>query len=123
MKTSRWGSIDPCLGSLPHRHQIFAGIQALAEGTREVSSGNFDYQVPEQSQDELGLLIRSFNAMTTQLRDSRAQIDQFTRNHQFFLYIRVTVPVANAKYAARIFSVPSFTIGAKTVEVFANRFA
>jgi two-component system nitrogen regulation sensor histidine kinase NtrY len=57
-------------------------IQALAEGTREVSSGNFDYQVPEQSQDELGVLIRSFNAMTTQLRDSRAQIDQFTRNLQ-----------------------------------------
>jgi two-component system nitrogen regulation sensor histidine kinase NtrY len=57
-------------------------IHALAEGTREVSSGNFDYQVPEQAQDELGILVRSFNAMTTQLRDSRAQIDQFTRNLQ-----------------------------------------
>ena len=62
--------------------QVIVPIQALAEGTREVSSGNFDYQVPEQSQDELGVLIRSFNAMTTQLRDSRAQIDQFTRNLQ-----------------------------------------
>jgi two-component system, NtrC family, nitrogen regulation sensor histidine kinase NtrY len=62
--------------------QVTVPIQALAEGTREVSSGNFDYQVPEQSQDELGVLIRSFNAMTTQLRDSRAQIDQFTRNLQ-----------------------------------------
>jgi PAS domain S-box-containing protein len=62
--------------------QVVVPIQALAEGTREVSSGNFDYQVPEQSQDELGILIRSFNAMTTQLRDSRAQIDQFTRNLQ-----------------------------------------
>ena len=62
--------------------QVTVPIQALAEGTREVSSGNFDYQVPEQSQDELGILIRSFNNMTTQLRDSRAQIDQFTRNLQ-----------------------------------------
>jgi two-component system, NtrC family, nitrogen regulation sensor histidine kinase NtrY len=62
--------------------QVTVPIQALAEGTREVSSGNFDYQVAEQSQDELGILIRSFNAMTTQLRDSRAQIDQFTRNLQ-----------------------------------------
>jgi two-component system nitrogen regulation sensor histidine kinase NtrY len=62
--------------------QVTVPIQALAEGTREVSSGNFDYQVPEQAQDELGLLIRSFNAMTTQLRDSRTQIDQFTRNLQ-----------------------------------------
>jgi len=62
--------------------QVTVPIQALAEGTREVSSGNFDYQVPEQAQDELGILIRSFNAMVAQLRDSRAQIDQFTRNLQ-----------------------------------------
>jgi len=62
--------------------QVTVPIQALAEGTREVSSGNFDYQVPEQVQDELGLLVRSFNTMTTQLRDSRAQIDEFTRNLQ-----------------------------------------
>jgi PAS domain S-box-containing protein len=62
--------------------QVTVPIQALAEGTREVSSGNFDYQVPEQAQDELGKLVRSFNTMTTQLRDSRSQIDQFTRNLQ-----------------------------------------
>jgi two-component system, NtrC family, nitrogen regulation sensor histidine kinase NtrY len=62
--------------------QVTVPIQALAEGTREVSAGNFDYQVPEQAQDELGILVRSFNAMTTQLRDNRSQIDQFTRNLQ-----------------------------------------
>ena len=62
--------------------QVTIPIQALAEGTREVSSGNFDYQVPEQAQDELGVLVRSFNTMTTQLRDNRSQIDQFTRNLQ-----------------------------------------
>jgi len=62
--------------------QVTGPIQALAEGTREVSIGNFDYQVPEQTHDELGVLVRSFNSMTTQLRDSRSQIDQFTRNLQ-----------------------------------------
>jgi two-component system, NtrC family, nitrogen regulation sensor histidine kinase NtrY len=62
--------------------QVTVPIQALAEGTREVSAGNFQYQVPEQTQDELGLLVRSFNSMTTQLRDNRAQIDEFTRNLQ-----------------------------------------
>jgi two-component system, NtrC family, nitrogen regulation sensor histidine kinase NtrY len=62
--------------------QVTVPIQALAEGTREVSAGNFGYQVPEQVQDELGVLVRSFNAMTTQLRDNRSQIDQFTRNLQ-----------------------------------------
>ena len=62
--------------------QVTVPIQALAEGTREISSGNFEYQVPEQAQDELGILVRSFNTMTTQLRDNRSQIDQFTRNLQ-----------------------------------------
>lgn len=62
--------------------QVTVPIQALAEGTREISSGNFDYQVPEQTHDELGILVRSFNTMTSQLRDSRGQIDQFTRNLQ-----------------------------------------
>ena len=62
--------------------QVTVPIQALAEGTREISTGNFDYQVPEQTHDELGSLVRSFNTMTTQLRDSRGQIDQFTRNLQ-----------------------------------------
>ena len=62
--------------------QVTVPIQALAEGTREVSAGNFDYQVPEPVQDELGRLVRSFNTMTTQLRDNRTQIDEFTRNLQ-----------------------------------------
>jgi two-component system, NtrC family, nitrogen regulation sensor histidine kinase NtrY len=62
--------------------QVTGPIQALAEATREISIGNFDYQVPEQTHDELGVLVRSFNTMTTQLRDSRSQIDQFTRNLQ-----------------------------------------
>jgi two-component system nitrogen regulation sensor histidine kinase NtrY len=62
--------------------QVTVPIQALAEGTREVSAGNFGYQVPEQIQDELGLLVRSFNTMTRQLSDSRSQIDEFTRNLQ-----------------------------------------
>jgi nitrogen fixation/metabolism regulation signal transduction histidine kinase len=62
--------------------QVTVPIQALAEGTREITAGNFDYQVPAQAQDELGVLVRSFNSMTTQLRDNRAQIDEFTRNLQ-----------------------------------------
>lgn len=62
--------------------QVTVPIEALAEGTREVSAGNFEYQVPPQPQDELGNLVQSFNAMTFQLRDSRRQIDEFTRNLQ-----------------------------------------
>jgi len=62
--------------------QVTVPIQALAEGTREVSAGNFNYQVEVQSQDELGILVRSFNQMTTQLDDSRRQIEGFTQSLQ-----------------------------------------
>src|SRR3989442_1742800 len=62
--------------------QVTVPIQALAEGTREVSTGNFEYQVPEQSQDELAVLGRSFNTMTTQLGDSPSQINKLPRNLQ-----------------------------------------
>lgn len=62
--------------------QITVPIQALAEATREVTAGNFDHQVQVQAQDELGILVHSFNQMTAQLGDSRRQIDEFTRSLQ-----------------------------------------
>jgi len=62
--------------------QVTVPIQALAEATREVTAGNFDVQVQEQAQDELGILVRSFNQMTAQLGDSRRQIDEFTGSLQ-----------------------------------------
>jgi len=62
--------------------QVTVPIQALAEATREVAAGHFDTQVQVQAHDELGSLVRSFNAMTAQLADSRQQINDFTRNLQ-----------------------------------------
>lgn len=50
-------------------------IQALAEATREVSRGNFAHRVTVQAQDELGVLVRSFNRMTEQLGQSRRQLE------------------------------------------------
>ena len=65
--------------------QVTVPIQALAEGTREISRGNFEYRVDVETQDELGMLVQSFNTMTSQLADSRHQIDEFTRNLQIAL--------------------------------------
>jgi len=65
--------------------QVTVPIQALAEGTREISRGNFEYRVGVETQDELGMLVQSFNNMTSQLADSRHQINDFTRNLQVAL--------------------------------------
>jgi two-component system nitrogen regulation sensor histidine kinase NtrY len=55
-------------------------IQALAEATGEISRGNFEHRVTVQAQDELGVLVNSFNQMTAQLGESRRQIEASNRN-------------------------------------------
>jgi two-component system nitrogen regulation sensor histidine kinase NtrY len=62
--------------------QVTVPIQALADGTRQVTRGDLGYRVQVEAQDELGILVHSFNAMTSQLSDSRRQIDDFTRSLQ-----------------------------------------
>jgi two-component system, NtrC family, nitrogen regulation sensor histidine kinase NtrY len=60
--------------------QVTVPIQGLAEGTREISRGNFDHRIQVQAQDELGMLVRSFNRMTEQLGEGRRQINEFTQS-------------------------------------------
>src|SRR4030095_8013361 len=55
--------------------QITVPIQALAEGTREISAGNLDFRVTAEAGDEIGFLIQSFNRMTQELRSSRPATD------------------------------------------------
>ena len=51
-------------------------IRALAEGTAEVARGNLDVAIEEQSDDELGFLVRSFNRMTRDLREARDGLER-----------------------------------------------
>ena len=60
--------------------QVTVPIQALAEATREISRGNFDHRIALRAQDELEMLIRSFNRMSEQLGEGRRQINEFTRS-------------------------------------------
>jgi PAS domain S-box-containing protein len=62
--------------------QVTVPIQALAEATLEVTAGHFDHRIDVQAQDELGLLVRSFNLMTAQLGEGHRQIAEFTRSLQ-----------------------------------------
>ena len=44
-------------------------VKLLERATNEVSKGDFDHQVPLESQDELGSLARSFNEMAARLKE------------------------------------------------------
>lgn len=63
--------------------RIVAPLQVLAEGTVAVARGELDYAIPIQTRDEIAVLARNFNHMTSELRKhhtaleaSNEQLDQ-----------------------------------------------
>ena len=54
-------------------------IQALAEGTRRISEGELDYRVEVAAADELGVLVESFNRMTSELERSKQLLEESNR--------------------------------------------
>ena len=53
---------------------ITAPSQQLAEATRAVAAGNLNYRVQVQADDEIGILVDSFNRMTGDLLGSKAEL-------------------------------------------------
>lgn len=56
--------------------RLSAPIAALVEGTRAVASGDFSQRAAVVSRDEIGVLTQSFNTMTLQLAEARAQAER-----------------------------------------------
>ncbi|MDE1941955.1 MAG: HAMP domain-containing protein [Betaproteobacteria bacterium] len=52
--------------------RLGAPLSALAESTRAIGAGDYTKMTPVVSDDELGVLTRSFNTMTAQLREASA---------------------------------------------------
>ncbi len=51
-------------------------IRMLSEGTRAVAAGNLEYRVEVETNDELGMLVDSFNRMTEDLQASQQSLEQ-----------------------------------------------
>ncbi len=49
-------------------------IGLLAKGTAQVAHGNLDHQIPETGDDELSILVRSFNVMTSDLKNTTEEL-------------------------------------------------
>jgi two-component system nitrogen regulation sensor histidine kinase NtrY len=58
---------------------ITVPIQKLAEGTHEVAQGNWDYKIDSGGDDEIGILVESFNQMTRDLKQSNLELEQRKR--------------------------------------------
>ncbi len=59
--------------------RVTVPIQALAEGTRRISSGELSHRVEAAADDELGVLVDSFNHMTAELERNKALLEQGNR--------------------------------------------
>ena len=56
--------------------QITVPIQALAEATERISEGDLDFQVEVDADDELGILVHSFNSMTAELQRNKELLEE-----------------------------------------------
>lgn len=55
---------------------ITVPIQELAEGTERIASGDYDFFIDLEAQDEIGVLVNSFNRMTLDLKNSKKQVEE-----------------------------------------------
>ena len=55
---------------------ISVPIQKLAEGTHEVAHGNWDYKIGASGDDEIGVLVDSFNQMTGNLKQINLELER-----------------------------------------------
>jgi len=55
---------------------ITGPIAQLAEGTREIAAGNLAYKVQARGDDEIGILVESFNRMTDDLAESKRRLEE-----------------------------------------------
>lgn len=56
--------------------EISVPVQKLAEATEEVARGNYDIQLKAIGNDELAVLMRSFNKMIGDLKQSRNEVER-----------------------------------------------
>src|SRR6476660_746716 len=55
---------------------ITVPIQKLAEGTHQVALGNWDYKIETSGDDEIGILVQSFNQMTGDLKQIKLELER-----------------------------------------------
>jgi len=73
------GILFAILASLWIAARVSRPIENLARAAEEVAEGNWETRVAERGRDEVGVLARSFNHMTTQLTSQRERLVQTER--------------------------------------------
>lgn len=87
-------------------------IQSLVSATQQVAEGNLDVQLKSERQDELGMLINSFNAMVHDLREGREQLANaylaLQKQHEELEDRRLYMEIVLRNIAAGVVSVDAY---------------
>jgi len=59
--------------------EITIPIRRLAEATNTISQGNLDFRIDLKREDEIGILIDSFNKMVSELKEGKLSLEQAYR--------------------------------------------
>jgi two-component system nitrogen regulation sensor histidine kinase NtrY len=54
-------------------------IKELAEGTKRIAAGDYDFSIDLESKDEIGVLVNSFNKMTLDLKTGKNRLEEANR--------------------------------------------
>jgi two-component system, NtrC family, nitrogen regulation sensor histidine kinase NtrY len=91
--------------------RVTVPIQALAEGTRRISGGDLSHRVDVQADDELGVLVDSFNRMTEELANSKELLErgnrELTLSNQRLAAERALIAAVLQSVAAGVVSIDS----------------
>ncbi|GBD99392.1 alginate biosynthesis sensor protein KinB [bacterium BMS3Abin07] len=61
--------------SLRISRRITEPISSLADATKDIAAGNLDVNIDIERDDEIGMLVSSFNNMVAELRDSKTSLE------------------------------------------------
>lgn len=91
--------------------RVTVPIQALAEGTRLISGGDLGYRVDVEADDELGVLVDSFNRMTQELESNKKLLEasnrELTTSNQRLAEERALIAAVLENVAAGVVSIDS----------------
>ena len=83
---------------------ITVPLSRLAEGTREVAQGNWQYRIPPASDQETAVLVDSFNRMTSDLQAINEELEE-RRKYVENILANVTAGVISLDHAGMVTTV------------------
>lgn len=73
------GLIATLFGGILIAGRITQPVRLLSEATQRISAGQFDQLIPVKQRDELGLFAENFNVMTSKLKKTLEELEEFNR--------------------------------------------